>query len=507
MQTSAEKLHDDQVSEKQPLLRVDKISKSWPGVRALSEVSFDLYPGEVHCLIGENGAGKSTLVKILAGALQPDSGQIELGGQIIRFRGPSEAKAAGIACIFQELSVVGGLTVAENIVLGAEPGKLGQFDVGAAEQVAGEILAGIGFDDLDVHARVAGLSSAQKQAVMIAKALNSSARVIIMDEPTSPLEEQEVRKLFDVIAKLKAQGHGIIYVSHRMREIDEIADRITVLKDGGWVATRKNGEASNRELVSLMVGRDFSDVFPPKAQHVGKPVLEVSGLTGAALHDISFVVHSGEVLGVAGLVGAGRTELLRTIFGAEEVRAGRIAIDGVELQPNSVHAAIRAGVALVPEERRAQGIVGALSVFDNLVLPWNEFPARRRENSSAKTVATEMVAKLDVRTPSINQRVSLLSGGNQQKVVLGKWLLMQTSVLLLDEPTRGIDIGAKREIYNTVQELAGAGLAILLVSSELPEVIGLSNRILVLNQGHVVGELSGDSSESDVMELSMLSAR
>ena len=437
MQTGIERLDDVPVSEREPLLRVNAVSKSFPGVRALYNVNFDLYPGEVHCLIGQNGAGKSTLVKILAGAQLPDSGQIAVRRQTVRFRGPIEAKEAGIACIFQELSVVGGLTVGENIVLGAEPGNMARFDARAAEKVARRILAGIGFGDLDVTARVAGLSPAQKQAVMIAKALHSSAQIIIMDEPTSPLEEKEVRKLFDVIATLKAQGHGIIYVSHKMREIDEIADRITILKDGHCVATRSRGEASGRELVRLMVGHDLSDVFPPKTRRIGKPILEVKALTGPALCDINFVVHSGEILGVAGLAGAGRTELLRALFGAEEVNSGRILVDGAELRPNSVRAAISAGVALVPEERRAQGIVGALSVFDNLLLPWNEFPDRRRDKADAKIVATGMLAKLDVRTPSIGQRVSLLSGGNQQKVVLGKWLLMQTSVLLLDEPTLG----------------------------------------------------------------------
>ncbi|WEK52095.1 MAG: sugar ABC transporter ATP-binding protein [Candidatus Kaistia colombiensis] len=488
----------------QPLLKASGLSKQFPGVRALTGVDFDLMRGEVHCLIGENGAGKSTFVKILAGAIQPDGGEIVVRGERAGLTGPRDAKELGLAFIFQELSVVDGLTVAENIVLGSEPGAHGRFDAKSASATARKILLGIGFDTLDPDMRVGRLSTAEKQAVMIAKALCANADVIVMDEPTSPLEEQEVRRLFQVIATLKQQGKGIVYVSHKMREIEEIGDRVTVFKDGARVATLSRAEATPRELIRLMVGRDLGDIFPAKDRRPGREVLKVRGLSGARIRDVDVTVRAGEIVGVAGLVGAGRTELLRSIFGADEVSEGEVSVDGNKVSANSVRAAIRSGIGLVPEERRGQGIVGVLSVFDNVLLPWQEFPGSRREDGEPEIVARQAVESMSVKTPSIRQRISLLSGGNQQKVVVGKWLTMQTRVLLLDEPTRGIDIGAKREIYKLIDDLAKSGLAILLVSSELPEILGLCDRILVLNNGQVVGELSGDASEAEVIELSML---
>ena len=486
------------------LLKVTGLSKQFPGVRALIDVDFDLRAGEVHCLIGENGAGKSTFVKIIAGAERADHGTIEVRGTPAAIHSPRDAKTLGLAFIFQELSVVDGLTVAENVVLGSEPGTAALFDGRSAALTARRHLVGIGFDTLDPAARVATLSTAEKQAVMIAKALCSNADVIVMDEPTSPLEEQEVRKLFEVIARLKGQGKGIIYVSHKMREIEEIADRVTVFKDGARVATLPRSAVSARDMIKLMVGRDLGDIFPPKTRTPGKVVLAIEGLTGARIRDVNLTVRAGEIVGVAGLVGAGRTELMRSIFGVDPVSHGRVTIDGAPVKANSIRAAIRSGIGLVPEERRAHGIVGVLSVFDNLLLPWNEFPASRRQAAGADAVARQAVDGMRIKTPSLAQRISLLSGGNQQKVVVGKWLTMQTRLLLLDEPTRGVDIGAKREIYGLVDDLAKAGLAILLVSSELPEVIGLSDRIVVLNHGRIVGELPGDATESQVIELSML---
>ena len=488
----------------QPLLSVSQLSKSYPGVRALSGVDFDLRAGEVHCLIGENGAGKSTFVKILAGATRQDSGTIEVKGRTASLGSPRDAKDLGLAFIFQELSVIDGLTVAENIVLGAEPGVFGRFDERTARTEARAVLGGIGFAGIDPDARVGGLSTAEKQAVMIAKALSAKADVIVMDEPTSPLEEQEVRKLFDVIATLRAQGKGIIYVSHKMREIEDIADRVTVFKDGTRVATLGRTEASPRELVRLMVGRDVGDIFPAKDRKPGNVILDVRGLSGAKIKDVTLSVRAGEVVGIAGLVGAGRTELMRSVFGADPAHSGTIVVNGERVSPNAVRSAIRAGIGLIPEERRRQGVVGVLSVFDNLLLAWTEFRMNRRENKAPALVARDAVESLRIKTPSVKQRISLLSGGNQQKVVLGKWLAMQTAVLLLDEPTRGIDIGAKREIYALISELARAGLAILLVSSELPELIGLSDRIVVLRDGRIVGELPGSASEADIIELSML---
>jgi ribose transport system ATP-binding protein len=489
-----------------PLLKVSGLSKAYPGVQALRDIDFDLRPGEVHCLIGENGAGKSTLVKILAGVQTTDEGQVLIAGSPVAFSSPLAAQEAGIACIFQELNVVGGLTVAENIMLGAEPGRFGFVDRNSNEARSRALLDSVGFPELEVSRPCGELSPAEKQAVMIAKALRQNARVIIMDEPSSPLEELEVRRLFEVIARLKAAGKAIIYVSHKMREIDELGDRITVFKDGARVATLDRGEADSGELVRLMVGRQLKEMFPPKDRSLGDVILDVAGLTGERVRDVSFRLRDGEILGIAGLVGAGRTELLRTMFGADERLAGSIVLNGKPVPANSVPAAIDAGLALVPEERRTQGIVPVLSVADNASFVWDEFPERRANQRSRREAVLSIVKALNVRTPGLDQRIGALSGGNQQKVVFGKWLTLNTRVLLLDEPTRGIDIGAKREIYRIISDLAGRGLGIILVSSELPELLGLVDRLIVLSHGAVVGELPGSATEEEVIALSMLHA-
>ena len=488
------------------LLSVSGLSKSFPGVRALHNVDFDLKPGEVHCLIGENGAGKSTLVKIIAGVQAPDDGDMQVNGVTASFSGPLDAQNAGIACIFQELTVVDGLTIAENIALGDEPGSFGIFRQSQARKRAEQLLASIGFTDLPVTRLCGKLSPAEKQAVMIAKALRQNTRIIIMDEPTSPLEDAEVRKLFDVIERLKAAGKGIIYVSHKMREIDLLGDRITVFKDGERVATLNRGEATSEDLVQLMVGRELSNMFPAKSHSPGDIALEVRGLTGPSITDVSFDVRHGEVLGIAGLAGAGRTELLRSIFGADIVHSGTVSVDGRRIGANSVIKAIQAGIGLVPEERRSQGIVPVLTVGDNAGIVWDQFPGQRDGASDRTAAVSEIVDLLKVKTPSLSQRISTLSGGNQQKVVLGKWLLTKTQVMLLDEPTRGIDVGAKREIYQIINDFAEKGLAVVLVSSELPELLGLSDRIIVINGGRIVGELPGDVSEEEVIAVSMLHA-
>lgn len=487
-------------------MRVAGLAKSFPGVQALRGVDFDLQAGEVHCLIGENGAGKSTLVKILAGVQPADAGEMLIQGRPVSFANPLAAQDAGIACIFQELNVVGGLTVAENIMLGAEPSRLGTVNRKASEARARELLAGVGFDELDVARHCSDLSPAQKQAVMIAKALRQNARIIIMDEPSSPLEELEVRRLYQVIARLKQAGCGIIYVSHKMREISELGDRITVFKDGARVATVGRGEADAESLVRLMVGRELTEMFPPKTRVPGDVLLRVEDLSGPRIHSVSFELCAGEILGIAGLVGAGRTELLRTLFGADLRYSGRVHLAGKSVAPGSIRAAIRAGMALVPEERRSQGIVPVLGVGDNASLVWDEFIGQRGPSGSRRAAASEIVRLLDVKTPSLEQRIGALSGGNQQKVVLGKWLSMRTRVILLDEPTRGVDVGAKREIYRIIDDLARRGLGIVLVSSELPELLGLADRLLVLNNGHAVGELPGTAREEDVIQLSMLHA-
>lgn len=489
-----------------PLLSALGITKSFPGVRALAGVDFTLSAGEVHCLIGENGAGKSTLVKILAGVQGPDEGDIKIDGEHASLSSPLAAQHAGIACIFQELNVVRGLSVAENVVLGSEPRRGGFFDRRTARAEARRLLDDIGFGDLDETLLCGRLSTAHKQAVMVAKALRQNARIIIMDEPTSPLEDAEVKKLFDVIARLKAAGKGIIYVSHKMREIEYLGDRVTVFKDGERVTTVSRGEATTDDLVRSMVGRSIEDMFPTKNHPIGEIALEARNLESASLSDVSLSVRSGEILGVAGLVGAGRTELLRTLFGADPHVSGDVIVGDTPLQRNSTSAAIKAGLALVPEERRTQGIVPVLSVFENAGLVWDEFPSRRASSATKRIAIGDATRKLSVKTPSLSQRIDKLSGGNQQKVVLSKWLLAQTKVMLLDEPTRGIDVGAKREIYRIIGELAEAGMAVVLVSSELPELLGLADRIIVMNGGSIVGELPGDTTEEDIVTLSMMHA-
>ena len=488
------------------LLSASGVSKSFPGVKALARVDFTLNRGEVHCLIGENGAGKSTLVKILAGVQEPDEGEIRIDGSRVSLSSPLAAQRAGISCIFQELNVVGGLSIAENIVLGNEPRRRGFFDKRAARAEARKLLEEIGFGDLSETQLCSRISTAHKQAVMVAKALRQNARIIIMDEPTSPLEDAEVRKLYDVIARLKAAGKGIVYVSHKMREIEFLGDRVTVFKDGERVTTVARGEASTNDLVRSMVGRNIEDMFPEKRHAFGEVKLEARNLESPALHDVSFNVRSGEVLGIAGLVGAGRTELLRTLFGADPVVSGKIVVGEKALPRHSTSAAIRAGLALVPEERRAQGIVPVLSVLENSALVWDEFPDRRSSSEAKRTAIGAAIEKLSVKTPSLDQRIDKLSGGNQQKVVLSKWLLAQTRVMLLDEPTRGIDVGAKREIYRIVSELAEAGMAVVMVSSELPELLGLADRIIVMNAGSIVGELPGNTTEEEIVSLSMMHA-
>jgi len=488
------------------LLKVDGLSKSFPGVKALEDVSFDLKTGEVHCLIGENGAGKSTLVKTLAGVQSADTGTIAIDGQIVHFDGPTDAIDAGIACIFQELSVVPGLTVAENIHLGDEPGRWGLFATKEAETSAQRLLDEIGFSTLKVSRLCGDLSPAQKQAVMIAKALRQNARIIIMDEPTSPLEESEVRQLFEIIEKLKNAGKGIIYVSHKMREIDELGDRVTVFKDGRLVATVPRGEATADDLVRMMVGRTLSALFPERIAAPGDVVLECKGLTGGVICDVTLEVRQGEILGIAGLVGSGRTELLQSLFGADHVSSGEVLVDGKTIKANSIFSAIDAGIAMVPEERRASGIISILAVEENMSIVWDQYQNQRSNDLSRSDALQEMVDLLAIKTPSLAQPISALSGGNQQKVVLSKWLLMSTRILLLDEPTRGVDVGAKREIYEIINDLATKGLAVILVSSELPELLGLTDRMLVMNGGCVVGELPGSASEEDVIAMSLLHA-
>ena len=473
------------------ILQMRHISQRFPGVVALDDVQFDLQAGEVHVLLGENGAGKSTLVKILSGAYLRSSGQIFLDGEEIDLRTPRQAQALGISIIYQELNLVPQLSAAANIFLGREPrlwaGLIDQKKMNRdAQALLDQLHTGI-----DARRRISMLSVAQQQMVEVAKALSMNARILIMDEPTSALTDQEIRELFALIRRLKAQGVAIIYISHRLEELFEIGDRVTILRDGKYIATRKLHEIDTSELIRLMVNRDLGDHYPKVPSPPGEELLRVDGLSRrGVLHDISLTLHRGEVVGVAGLLGSGRTELARAIFGADPIDAGKLFIKGHPVKINRPAAAIRNRIAYLSEDRKSQGLVLHLSIKDNICLPSLERFARLgwiRRNAEQE-VAGAFVQKLRIRTPDVNQQVRYLSGGNQQKVVLSKWLCSQADILLFDEPTRGIDVGAKVEIYQLMNQLTADGAAILMISSDLPEMLGMSDRILVMCRGRLVAE-------------------
>jgi len=490
-----------------PLLSMRGIVKSFPGVRALRGVALDLDGGEVLALVGENGAGKSTLIKVLAGAQPPDAGSIHLHGQAVRFTRPLESRQAGIAVIYQEFNLVPSLTAIENIFLGQEPAHAGFVRRSKEQQRANELFTRLGVA-VDPEAPCRELTVAQQQLVEIARALAFDARIVVMDEPSATLTPQEVERLFSIIRDLRTRGIGIIYVSHRLEEIFAIADRVLVLRDGEAVAWRPIGEVTREELIRLMVGRRLEEEFPKRQVPIGPPLLVVRGLRcGPKVRDVSFVIRRGEVVGLTGLVGAGRTETARLIFGADCKEAGIVELDGRTVDIRSPRDAIRAGIALLTEDRKAQGLVLAQSVRDNFALPNLErfsflgFVRRRAERQAL----ARHIEGLRIRLASPEQPVGHLSGGNQQKVVLAKWLERHCEVLLFDEPTRGIDVGAKVEIYRLINDLAAAGKAILLISSELPEVLGMSDRILVMHEGRLTGELTDVSraTQEDILRLAV----
>ncbi len=475
------------------LLEMQGISKSFPGVRALDNASLSILPGTVHALMGENGAGKSTLMKILAGAQKADTGEIRLGGQPVTIDTPQQAMDLGVGIIYQELNLVPHLSVAENIFLGREPrGLPGWVDSRTMRRNAQALMDDLGMG-IDVRSLVGGLSLAQRQMVEIAKATSRNSRVLAMDEPSATLTEHELDHLFTLIGQLKAKNIGIVYISHRMEEVFQICDSVTVMRDGKTVGTHKIGSISREDIVRQMVGRDLDETFPKVVVPPGRPVLEVRHLSRRnALHDISFTVHAGEVVALAGLVGAGRTEIARCIFGADAWSAGEMSMDGKAFVPRAPGDAIKAGIGFVTEDRKDQGVILTRPLRENVSLASlgqvsrGGFIGRGAEVRNAEA----SVKRLRVRTPSVEQRVGNLSGGNQQKVVIAKWLQTPLKLLILDEPTRGIDVGAKREIYQIMNELAAQGVAILMISSELPEVLGMADRILVIRDGRIAGELS-----------------
>ncbi len=476
-----------------PVLSLRGIRKAFPGVIALDGVDLELMAGEVHVLLGENGAGKSTLMKIISGAVQRDAGEIAIDGVAVELNGPRHAQALGIGIIYQEFNLIPHLTAAENILLGREPKLLpGVIDQRRLVRAAQQQLDDLGVT-LSAGERVCRLSVAQQQMVEVAKALSLNARVLIMDEPTSALTNQEISELFEAIRRLKARGVAIVYISHRMEELFAIGDRVTVLRDGRHVGTRAIGETTMGELVRLMVGRDLNEHFPKQRAAVGAEVLRVEHLERkGVLHDINLSLRRGEVVGLAGLMGSGRTELARALFGADRIDSGRILVRGEERAIRSPRDAIALGLGFLTEDRKQQGLVLVLSVQENICLPSVSRLSRAgcMQPAQETQMTAKRIAELRIKTPGPQQRVVNLSGGNQQKVVLGKWLCTEADILIFDEPTRGIDVGSKVEIYQLMNQLAARGAAILMISSELPEILGLSDRILVMNAGRIAGEFT-----------------
>ncbi|NGO76407.1 sugar ABC transporter ATP-binding protein [Streptomyces sp. YC504] len=472
---------------------MDGITKSFPGVRALDGVALEVLPGEVHCLLGQNGAGKSTLIKVLAGVHQPDGGEIRWQGEQVALRSPIAAMRLGIATIYQELDLVTHVSVAENVFLGHEPTSAGfVVRAGEAKEATRKLLKRLGHPEIDPGTLVGNLSAAHQQIVSMARALSHDVRLIVMDEPSAALDPDEVENLFRIVADLTADGVAVVYISHRLEEIRRIGDRVTVLKDGRAVAVGLPAKTTpTSEVVSLMTGRDVEYIFPerPTAAANGKVLLKAEGLSrDGEFAPLDLEIRPGEIVGLAGLVGSGRSEILETIFGARKASSGRVLVDGEEVRPGSVRAAVRAGLGLAPEERKHQALLMLESVTRNVsVSSMSRYSRGGWLNRGAEFVAAQKaVRELSLRPDNPDVPVRTLSGGNQQKAVLARWLLRGCKVLLLDEPTRGVDVGARAELYAVIRRLADEGLGVLLVSSEVPEVLGLADRVLVLREGRVV---------------------
>jgi ribose transport system ATP-binding protein len=492
-----------------PLLEVRGISKQFSGVRALDDVSLTLEQGEVLAIVGENGAGKSTLMRIVAGVTSPTGGAVFLDGEPVEFASVAQALKRGISLIHQELNLADNLSVAANIFLGREPLKLGLIDRRRIDREAQKYLEMVGLD-IAPQTIVGTLPIGKQQLVEVAKALSTNARILIMDEPTSSLSEHEAQKLFAVVRDLKARGVSVLYISHRLHEVEQLADRVIVLRDGKFSGELSQAEKQRQNMVRLMVGRDVSRFYHRTPHAPGDIVLNVSQLrtTTFPQRAVSFTLRAGEVVGLAGLVGAGRSELLMTLFGVTPAVAGGMEVGPLRRPPRMVREAIAAGIMLAPEDRRRAGLILPMSVKDNLSLASLRRDQRRGflrgflNRAAENRVAADMIRLMRIKTASDRQVVRFLSGGNQQKVVLGKWLCLNPKLLLLDEPTRGIDVGAKEEIYKLMDELAGRGVAILFASSEMEEIIGLSDRVLVMHEGRITGEVGrADMNEETIMRL------
>ena len=482
-------------------LEMLNITKTFAEVLALDDVSFSCHAGEIHALVGENGAGKSTLMKILAGVLHPDHGEIRLGGRRVRLDTPADAQKLGVGIIYQEFNLLPWLSVAENILLGRLPRTgLGVVDWGRVSVEAQEPLDRLGVC-LDLRARILDLSVAQQQLVEIAKALSLNSNLIIMDEPSAVLAGHELEQLFEVIRILKAQGVTVVYISHRLDEVFEIADRVTVLRDGRVIGVHEVSAMDKATLIRMMVGRTLDETFPASKGQIGEPFLVVKGLSSSrlGLRDISFTLHRGEILGVAGLVGAGRSELAMALFGVASVDRGEVWLDNHLIHLGNPRRTMRLGMALVPENRKEQGLVLGQSVRNNasLAIIHNLRRFLLIDEKRESEIVQKQVSDLDIKTPSLEQQVGYLSGGNQQKVVLAKWLCSGPRCIIMDEPTRGIDVGTKAEIYRLMRELADRGASVIMISSELTEIIGMSDRILVMSRGRIAGELSREEATEE----------
>jgi len=490
------------------ILEMIDVVKEFPGVKALDGVNLKIRPHSVHALMGENGAGKSTLMKCLFGIYNRDSGQILLNGEEINFSSSKEALNHGVSMVHQELNQVLQRNVMDNIWLGRYPKKNGFIDENKMYEDTKEI-----FENLDIHVdprvKVASLSVSEMQMVEIAKAVSYNSKIIVMDEPTSSLTEKEVAHLFKIINKLREKGCGIVYISHKMEEITEISDDITILRDGKWIDTRSVSELTTNEIINMMVGRDLTHRFPEKDNHSGDVILEIKDLTSKSqpsIKNITFDLHKGEILGVAGLMGAKRTDIVETIFGIRHKEKGKIILHGKEIENKDPHEAINNGFALVTEERRATGIFGELNIqFNSVITNIKKYlsPYKLLDNKAMYKDTDWVIKSMRVKTPSQETNIANLSGGNQQKVILGRWLLTEPEILMLDEPTRGIDVGAKFEIYQLMIELAKKNKGIIMISSEMPELLGVTDRILVMSNGQVAGIVNTkETSQEEILKLS-----
>ncbi len=495
--------------ENKVIVELKNIRKEFPGVLALDQVNMKIREGHVHALVGENGAGKSTLMKILSGTYQNYGGHVLLDGNEVRLRSQKDAFENGISIVAQELNYVAELTIAENLYLGREPKRSGLFiDHRQRLQDSQAMLDMMGLD-YGPETKMGSLSVAQCQMVEIIKALSRNARVIIMDEPTSALTNQEAEILFAKIRELKQKGIAFVFISHRLEEVFEVCDEYTVLRDGKWIASGSISEITKNEMISMMVGRAIDDIYPPLPPAGKKTVFRAQNLSGRAFHDVSFEIREGEILGFAGMMGAGRSEIARAIFGMDPLDSGKLEIDGKELSFRTIHEAMNGGVAMITEDRAAYGFVGVRPIKDNVALANLDRFAKRGilDHPAIREGTQRIFDRLKIKAPGIGTNVGTLSGGNQQKVVLAKWLVRNVRLLIMDEPTRGIDVGAKQEIYNLMVELAGSGMAILMISSDMPEVLSMSHRIAVVANGTIAGVLPHDEASQDLVMRMIVEAK